>query len=120
VMNRKALRAFFAAQIDAAKKDGILFSLHVKTVSRLTDVGIQDEAAFRHLVATLASEPEFYAARHPRAEVYCCDRGIIVVTDDRTLCFHGPSNTISPSRSKKWVAPGKKSRSSGWAAMGLW
>src|SRR5208282_3686303 len=31
VMNRKALRAFFAAQIDAAKKDGILFSLHVKT-----------------------------------------------------------------------------------------
>src|SRR5215472_15879114 len=31
VMNRKALRAFFAAQIDAAKKDGVLFSLHVKT-----------------------------------------------------------------------------------------
>jgi Monomeric isocitrate dehydrogenase len=24
VMNRKALRAFFAAQIDAAKKDGVL------------------------------------------------------------------------------------------------
>src|SRR5947209_12897757 len=31
VMSRKALRAFYAAQIDAAKKDGILFSLHVKT-----------------------------------------------------------------------------------------
>src|SRR5882757_5858350 len=31
VMNRKALRTFFAAQIDAAKKDGVLFSLHVKT-----------------------------------------------------------------------------------------
>jgi hypothetical protein len=30
-------------------------------VSRLTDVGIQDEAAFRHLVATLASEPELRA-----------------------------------------------------------
>src|SRR4051794_31275431 len=27
VMNRKALRAFFAAQIDAAKKDGVLLSL---------------------------------------------------------------------------------------------
>src|ERR1700758_3438 len=31
VMSRKALRAFFGAQIEAAKKDGILFSLHVKT-----------------------------------------------------------------------------------------
>jgi monomeric isocitrate dehydrogenase len=29
VMSRKALRAFFAEQIEAAKKDGVLFSLHV-------------------------------------------------------------------------------------------
>src|SRR6476469_9046591 len=30
VMRRKALRAFFAEQIEAAKKEGVLFSLHVK------------------------------------------------------------------------------------------
>ena len=35
VMNRKALRAFFAAQIDAAKKDGVLFSLHVKKTTMM-------------------------------------------------------------------------------------
>src|SRR5689334_24470942 len=31
VMSRNALRAFYAAQIEAAKKDGVLFSLHLKT-----------------------------------------------------------------------------------------
>src|SRR5487761_2478932 len=30
VMSRKALRAFFAEQIEAAKKDSVLFSLHLK------------------------------------------------------------------------------------------
>ena len=47
VMNRKALRAFFAAQIDAAKKDGILFSLHVKT----TMMKISDPIIFGHAVS---------------------------------------------------------------------
>ena len=46
VMNRKALRAFFAAQIDAAKKDGILFSLHVKT----TMMKISDPILFGHCI----------------------------------------------------------------------
>lgn len=35
--------------------------LDLATVSRLTNVGIQDQAAFGHLVATLCSEPEFKA-----------------------------------------------------------
>jgi isocitrate dehydrogenase len=47
VMNRKALRDFFASQIDAAKKDGILFSLHVKT----TMMKISDPILFGHCVS---------------------------------------------------------------------
>ena len=47
VMNRNALRAFFAASIDAAKKDGILFSLHLKT----TMMKISDPILFGHCVS---------------------------------------------------------------------
>ncbi len=47
VMNAKALRAFFAAQMDAAKSDGILFSLHVKT----TMMKISDPIIFGHCVS---------------------------------------------------------------------
>ena len=47
VMNAKALRAFFAAQMDTAKKDGILFSLHVKT----TMMKISDPIIFGHCVS---------------------------------------------------------------------
>jgi len=46
-MNRNALRAFFAAQMDAAKKDGVLFSLHVKT----TMMKISDPIIFGHCVS---------------------------------------------------------------------
>ena len=38
VMSRKALRAFFAEQIEDAKKQGVLFSLHVKaTMMKIAD-----------------------------------------------------------------------------------
>ena len=47
VMSRKALRAFFAEQIDAAKKDGVLFSLHVKA----TMMKISDPIIFGHVVS---------------------------------------------------------------------
>jgi isocitrate dehydrogenase len=47
VMNRKALRAFFAEAIAAAKKDGILFSLHCKT----TMMKISDPIIFGHCVS---------------------------------------------------------------------
>src|SRR5689334_10950942 len=46
VMNRQALRGFFGQQIDAAKKDDILFSLHVKT----TMMKISDPILFGHCV----------------------------------------------------------------------
>src|ERR1700748_1344481 len=52
VMNRKALRAFFAAQIDAAKKDDILFSLHVKT----TMMKISDPILFGHCVSVFFAD----------------------------------------------------------------
>jgi isocitrate dehydrogenase len=52
VMNAKALRAFFAAGIDAAKKDGILFSLHVKT----TMMKISDPILFGHAVSVFFAD----------------------------------------------------------------
>jgi len=52
VMNVKALRAFFAEQIDAAKKDGILFSLHVKT----TMMKISDPILFGHCVSVFFAD----------------------------------------------------------------
>jgi isocitrate dehydrogenase len=52
VMSRKALRDFFAAQIDAAKKDGILFSLHVKT----TMMKISDPILFGHCVSVFFAD----------------------------------------------------------------
>jgi isocitrate dehydrogenase len=51
VMSRKALRAFFAAQITDAKKQGVLFSLHVKA----TMMKISDPIIFGHAVS------EFFA-----------------------------------------------------------
>ena len=52
VMNAKALDAFFAAQIEAAKKDGILFSLHVKT----TMMKISDPILFGHCVSVFFAD----------------------------------------------------------------
>src|SRR5882672_2001881 len=52
VMSRKALRTFFAAQIDAAKKDGVLFSLHVKT----TMMKISDPILFGHCVSVFFAD----------------------------------------------------------------
>ncbi len=52
VMNAKALDAFFAAQIEAAKKEGILFSLHVKT----TMMKISDPILFGHCVSVFFSD----------------------------------------------------------------
>jgi len=47
VMSAKALRAFFAEQIEAAKKEGVLFSLHVKA----TMMKIADPIIFGHAVS---------------------------------------------------------------------
>ncbi len=52
VMNVKALRAFLGSGIDAAKKDGILFSLHVKT----TMMKISDPILFGHAVSVFFAD----------------------------------------------------------------
>jgi isocitrate dehydrogenase len=50
-MSRKALRAFLSEQIEAAKKDGVLFSLHLKA----TMMKVSDPILFGHAVS------EFFA-----------------------------------------------------------
>ena len=52
VMSRKALRAFFAEQIEAAKKQGVLFSLHVKA----TMMKIADPIVFGHAVSVFFAD----------------------------------------------------------------
>ena len=65
-MRRKALRAFFAQQIDAAKQEGILFSLHVKT----TMMKISDPIIFGHAVSVyFAAVYEKHAATLARLGV---------------------------------------------------
>ena len=51
-MNAKALDAFFADAIEAAKKDGILFSLHVKT----TMMKISDPILFGHCITVFFAD----------------------------------------------------------------
>ncbi len=46
-MSRKALRAFLAEQIEAAKKDGVLFSVHLKA----TMMKVSDPILFGHAVS---------------------------------------------------------------------
>jgi len=60
VMNVRKLDAFFAATIEAAKKEGILFSLHVKT----TMMKISDPILFGHCVSVFFAD---VFARHGAA-----------------------------------------------------
>ncbi len=52
VMNVKALRAFYAEQLAAAKQDGVLFSLHLKA----TMMKISDPIMFGHCVSVFFQE----------------------------------------------------------------
>ena len=51
-MNVKALRKFFAEQMDAAKKDGVLLSLHLKS----TMMKVSDPIMFGHCVSVYFQE----------------------------------------------------------------
>jgi isocitrate dehydrogenase len=51
-MSRKALRAFYAAQIDDAKKQGVLFSLHLKA----TMMKVSDPILFGHCVSVFFAD----------------------------------------------------------------
>ena len=52
VMNVKALRAFYAEQMDAAKRDGVLLSLHLKA----TMMKVSDPIMFGHCVSVYFRE----------------------------------------------------------------
>jgi len=52
VMNAKALRAFYADAMEAAKKDGILFSLHLKT----TMMKISDPILFGYCISVFFAD----------------------------------------------------------------
>ncbi|MDT3687604.1 MAG: NADP-dependent isocitrate dehydrogenase [Pseudorhodoplanes sp.] len=52
VMSKKALRAFYAEQIEAARKDDVLFSLHVKA----TMMKISDPVIFGHAVSVFFAD----------------------------------------------------------------
>jgi isocitrate dehydrogenase len=52
VMNRKALRTFLAEQIDAAKREGVLFSVHLKA----TMMKISDPILFGHAVSVFFAD----------------------------------------------------------------
>ena len=52
VMNAKKLNAFYASAIEAAKKEGILFSLHLKT----TMMKISDPILFGHCVSVFFAD----------------------------------------------------------------
>ena len=52
VMNVKALREFYAAQIEAAKNDGVLLSLHLKA----TMMKVSDPIMFGHCVSVFYQE----------------------------------------------------------------
>ncbi len=123
VMSRKALRAFFAAQIEDAKKQGVLFSLHVKA----TMMKIADPIVFGHVVseffadvikkhdATLKKlgvnlnngfgdlltkietlpEPEKKAIKDDIAAEYAKRPGLAMVNSDKGItCLHVPSDII--------------------------
>jgi isocitrate dehydrogenase len=51
-MSRKALRAFLAQQIEAAKQDGVLFSLHLKA----TMMKVSDPILFGHAVSVFFAD----------------------------------------------------------------
>jgi len=52
VMSRKALRAFLAEQVDAAKREGVLFSVHLKA----TMMKISDPILFGHAVSVFFAD----------------------------------------------------------------
>jgi isocitrate dehydrogenase len=123
VMSRKALRAFFAAQIDDAKAKGVLFSLHVKaTMMKISDpiifghavsvffadvvekhaatlkkLGVNFNNGFGDLVAKIETLPaaEKAAIEADIAAAYAKRPGLAMVNSDKGITnLHVPSDVI--------------------------
>ena len=137
VMSRKALRAFFAEQIENAKKQGVLFSLHVKA----TMMKIADPIVFGHVVseffadvikkhdATLKNlgvnlnngfgdlltkietlpEAEKKAIKDDIAAEYAKRPGLAMVNSDKGItCLHVPSDIIIDASLPAMIREGGK------------
>jgi isocitrate dehydrogenase len=123
VMSRKALRAFFAEQIEAAKKEGVLFSLHVKaTMMKIADpivfghvvsvffkdvidkhaatlkrLGVNLNNGFGDLLTKIETLPEAEkkAIKDDIAAEYAKRPGLAMVNSDKGItCLHVPSDVI--------------------------
>src|SRR5947199_807567 len=123
VMSRKAMRAFFAEQIEAAKKEGVLFSLHVKaTMMKIADpiifghavavyfadviekhaatlkkLGLNLNNGFGDLLSKIETlpEPEKKAIKDDIAAEYAKRPGLAMVNSDKGITnLHGPSDVI--------------------------
>jgi isocitrate dehydrogenase len=123
VLSRKALRAFFAGQIEDAKKQGVLFSLHVKaTMMKIADpivfghvvsvffadvikkhaatlkrLGVNLNNGFGDLLAKIETLPEAEkeAIKDDIAAEYAKRPGLAMVNSDKGItCLHVPSDVI--------------------------
>ena len=123
VMSKKALRAFFAEQIEDARKQGVLFSLHVKaTMMKISDpivfghvvseffadviakhaatlkkLGVNLNNGFGDLLAKIETlpEPDKKAIKDDIAAEYAKRPGLAMVNSDKGItCLHVPSDVI--------------------------
>src|SRR5580692_6590993 len=122
-MSRKALRAFYAEQIDAARKQGVLFSLHLKaTMMKISDpivfghavsvffadvfekhaatlarIGVDPDNGVGDLLARIETLPdaEKAAIKADIAATYAARPGLAMVNSDRGITnLHVPSDVI--------------------------
>ena len=123
VMSRKALRAFVAEQIDDAKNQGVLFSLHLKaTMMKISDpiifghavsvffadvfkqhaatlarIGVDPDNGMGDLLTRIETLPEAQKAaiKADIAATYAARPGLAMVNSDRGITnLHVPSDVI--------------------------
>ena len=137
VMSRKALRAFFAEQIEDAKKQGVLFSLHVKaTMMKIADpivfghvvseffadvvkkhdatlkkLGVNLNNGFGDLLTKIETLPdaEKKAIKDDIAAEYAKRPGLAMVNSDKGItCLHVPSDIIIDASVPAMIREGGK------------
>jgi isocitrate dehydrogenase len=137
VMSRKALRTFFAEQIEDAKKQGVLFSLHVKaTMMKIADpivfghvvseffadvikkhdatlkkLGVNLNNGFGDLLTKIETLPdaEKKAIKDDIAAEYAKRPGLAMVNSDKGItCLHVPSDIIIDASIPAMIREGGK------------
>jgi len=137
VMSRKALRAFFAEAIAAAKKEGILFSLHCKTTmmkisdpiifgqcisvffaelfekhgATLTKLGVDPDTGVGEMMAKIETLPaaEKAAIKADIQAVYAKQPALAMVNSDKGITnLHVPSDVIIDASMPAMIREGGK------------